>query len=936
MQDGNGNYIYTIFDHKIIFPYQAYRSQLALMYHSIKAMRDSENVLLESATGSGKSVGFLCGGLGWIEGERSRRELVEMERREGGYVGEEGDESGKEGNGEGMDGFGEGGEGVKKDGMDEEEEKEGGFGSDDEDFAPRVKFRDTSWQRSGKRQRGKLKELLSSQALPSEQLDSSSGEDDDDDGNGEDVLPMPKLFYASRTHTQLTHIVSELRKTTYRPSMTILASRNEYCINSAIKSLPNRDEACRASLLAQSCPYSPIPSSNKPRGSQFVSPDYKVQPWDIEDLVTLGKEHGQCPYYHALDLYKDAELVLAPYNYLIDPIVRKARNISVRNYVVVLDEAHNIETHARDAASFTANLVDLHDTESKVATLSCEDSKKKDSDDGETEGQIVARLMGSFAEWVDGVLERNELIGKGKGEERAWEGQALENCLRDAGITPESVERASNALGKLKASEYDGQGDEGDDSDAEKRENNETDDKGSQKLKVGRKGRKLTGRPRKRRRQRGQIAQVDISGNLDEVGAQKKGLRLATELLSALEYCLANPEDYVLAVERKPQHWNVTVIVHLWCMNAGVPLGEISSKARSIIVTSGTLSPLGAFAAELGFPFAALKSFSMNIAFPITPSMQRASQQSITSGQGSELNTEQQPRRIFASVVGYGKGSVKLEATWRKAGLFDFQDSTGQSLVDYCLVVSGGVLVFLPSYGMMDKLIARWKVSGIWEKLDEVNRGVVFAEQKGLNESELYAQGVRRTGKGLMFAVCRGKVSEGVDFRDDEVRAVVIIGIPFPSVASMQVAQKKIWNDHHCCRSSSQGATQHGRPTTRMILKGNEWYRLQAFRALNQALGRCVRHRFDYGAILLLDVRFKRAENIASLPTWTRAALRCSPQLYTHENTMTNLRLFFEKIKTFSQSQSSPLSPALQAETLQQTQTLPVSQSPAEIQCSDT
>jgi Fanconi anemia group J protein len=34
----------------------------------------------------------------------------------------------------------------------------------------------------------------------------------------------------------------------------------------------------------------------------------------------------------------------------------------------------------------------------------------------------------------------------------------------------------------------------------------------------------------------------------------------------------------------------------------------------------------------------------------------------------------------------------------------------------------------------------------------------------------------------IFFAVCRGKVSEGIDFADELARAVVIIGIPFPSL----------------------------------------------------------------------------------------------------------------------------------------------------------
>jgi regulator of telomere elongation helicase 1 len=41
------------------------------------------------------------------------------------------------------------------------------------------------------------------------------------------------------------------------------------------------------------------------------------------------------------------------------------------------------------------------------------------------------------------------------------------------------------------------------------------------------------------------------------------------------------------------------------------------------------------------------------------------------------------------------------------------------------------------------------------------------------------------------FAVCRGKVSEGLDFMDDNGRAVVITGLPFPNQFDAKVRLKK-------------------------------------------------------------------------------------------------------------------------------------------------
>ena len=39
------------------------------------------------------------------------------------------------------------------------------------------------------------------------------------------------------------------------------------------------------------------------------------------------------------------------------------------------------------------------------------------------------------------------------------------------------------------------------------------------------------------------------------------------------------------------------------------------------------------------------------------------------------------------------------------------------------------------------------------------------------------------------------------------------------------------------------------------ILNGDNWYATQAYRALNQALGRCLRHKNDWGALVLIDDR---------------------------------------------------------------------------------
>lgn len=61
--------------------------------------------------------------------------------------------------------------------------------------------------------------------------------------------------------------------------------------------------------------------------------------------------HAACPYYISQALAKDAEIVFAPYNYVLDPGIRNALGIELMNSVVILDEAHNVEDTLREAGS---------------------------------------------------------------------------------------------------------------------------------------------------------------------------------------------------------------------------------------------------------------------------------------------------------------------------------------------------------------------------------------------------------------------------------------------------------------------------------------------------------------------------------------------------------------------------------------------------------
>lgn len=53
-----------------------------------------------------------------------------------------------------------------------------------------------------------------------------------------------------------------------------------------------------------------------------------------------------------------------------------------------------------------------------------------------------------------------------------------------------------------------------------------------------------------------------------------------------------------------------------------------------------------------------------------------------------------------------------------------------------------------------------------------------------------------RLNGAVLLAVCRGKVSEGIDFADDAARAVLVVGIPFPAFKDLKVVPTQSLHTH--------------------------------------------------------------------------------------------------------------------------------------------
>lgn len=174
---------------------------------------------------------------------------------------------------------------------------------------------------------------------------------------------IPKIIYASRTHTQLTQVIKELRETSYSDvKVALFASRDQLCIHPDLALVDNETkmDMCKSKTKLRpiedrnphryDCSYYDRYKSMEESGS-FRATHLEGRILDVEDLRRSGTEHSYCPYFMSKKLVDDADIVFMPYNYLLDPKIRYSIGVELRNAVIIFDEAHNVPQVCEDSAS---------------------------------------------------------------------------------------------------------------------------------------------------------------------------------------------------------------------------------------------------------------------------------------------------------------------------------------------------------------------------------------------------------------------------------------------------------------------------------------------------------------------------------------------------------------------------------------------------------
>src|SRR5690606_23019101 len=119
-------------------------------------------------------------------------------------------------------------------------------------------------------------------------------------------------------------------------------------------------------------------------------------------------------------------------------------------------------------------------------------------------------------------------------------------------------------------------------------------------------------------------------------------------------------------------------------------------------------------------------------------------------------------------------------------------------------------------------------------------------------------------------------MSEGINFNDRLGRGVIMVGLPFPNSQSAEWRAKlqhveKVARENFDMDALPSTLTEKERSSSREAAAkaaGKEFYENACMRAVNQSVGRAIRHRNDYAVIILLDQRYilPRIEN--KLPKW--------------------------------------------------------------------
>ncbi|EJD06064.1 DNA repair helicase [Fomitiporia mediterranea MF3/22] len=518
----------------------------------------------------------------------------------------------------------------------------------------------------------------------------------------------------------------------------------------------------------------------------------------LADVLQYGRDKGVCPYFTVRRMMAFVDVIIYSFHYLLDPKVAEqvSKDIS-KDAIVVFDEAHNIDNVCLESLSIDLTRPMLDSAARSVTRLGDKIEEIKITD--------ASRLQDEYAKLVEGLQEADEA----RQEDAIMANPVLpDDLLKEA--VPGNIRKAEHFVAFLKRFvEY-----------LKTRMRvlhvvAETPLSFLQHLKditfIERRPLRFCAE-----RLQSLVRTLELT-NLDEYASLQKVANFAT--------LVATYEKGFLLILEPFETDNATVpnpIFHFTCLDPSLAIAPVFERFSSVVITSGTISPLDMYPKMLQF----------------TPVVQETYAMTLTRNSFLPL------------VITRGSDQVAISSRFEVRNDPAVVRNFGAILVEYSKIVPDGIAAFFPSYLYMESIVAAWNDMGI---LNEVwKHKLIFVETPDANETSIALENYRRAcnnGRGaVLLSVARGKVSEGIDFDHNYGRAVIIVPYQYTESRILK-ARLEYLRDAYRIRES-------------------EFLGFDAMRNAAQCVGRVLRGKTDWGLMVFADKRFARADKRAKLPRW--------------------------------------------------------------------
>ncbi|PXF42810.1 DNA repair helicase XPD [Gracilariopsis chorda] len=528
--------------------------------------------------------------------------------------------------------------------------------------------------------------------------------------------------------------------------------------------------------------------------------------YTLDDLMQFGRERKWCPYYTARYCLNFANVIVYNYQYLLDPKIAGLISKSLaRESIVVFDEAHNIDTICIDALSVNLREVTLRRSLGNIAKLRNHVQTLRQSG--------AARLQKEYQRLVKGMSTSGILPQVQASDMLLASPHIPQDILEET--VPGNIRKAEHFIQFLR--------------------------RFIQYLR----DKKMNGRESKQENPSRFLhdMRTEMQEDIRPLRFCSDRLKSLLQVLEIAEVAEFTPLQLVsdfatlLGTYGHTKSFGVVFepfderlpnipdpVLQLACLDASLAMRPVFNKFQSVILTSGTISPLPLYAKILGFQPAIMRSLSM--------SMQR--------------------QAMCPLIVSRGPDQVAISSKYDCRADISVVRNYGNLTVELASIIPDGVVVFFTSYVYMEQMISMWHEMGIINRLFE--RKLVFIETPDSIESALALDRYRRacdTGRGAIFlCVARGKVAEGIDFDRHYGRAVLVLGVPFQYTESRVLRARLEY-----MRSM-------------LNIREGDYLSFDAMRQTAQCAGRVIRNKNDYGVVIFADKRYVRADKKNKLPQW--------------------------------------------------------------------